>query len=340
MTRHVIGVDGGTTKTIALVANDQGEIISAVRGPGSNWTGIDVEIPMKVVAAVVRDALAEANLGDGDIDLAMFCLAGADWPDDHTRREQYLARCGLARRFTVKNDAFGGLRAGTTRPYGVVIAAGTGINCAIIAPDGREWAYGYYANDGGAADIAQQAIHAVYRQEDGRGPATGLTPAVLERLQVASPEALMRAMVAGELEGGRILSLCPLVFQLADQGDQVAAGIVERQGVTLAEYVTALVPRYGLADMAFDVVLAGSVFKGQGPLLVDTVTQQIHRMAPHASIVRARFEPAVGALLLAYDALGIAADASVMQRLEGTVPAHDLFSTANGGQVTFRARRR
>ena len=47
---YVLGVDGGTTKTVALIADETGRILAAARGGGSNWAGENVEIPMKVVA--------------------------------------------------------------------------------------------------------------------------------------------------------------------------------------------------------------------------------------------------------------------------------------------------
>jgi hypothetical protein len=87
------------------------------------------------------------------------------------------------------------------------------------------------------------------------------------------------------------------------------------------------------------VVLSGSVFKGQGPLLCDTITQAIHRVAPRAHIVRAQFEPAVGGLLLAYDALGLAVSEAMYDALAQTAPGADFFDTADGGQAGLRLRR-
>ncbi|MDI7277427.1 MAG: BadF/BadG/BcrA/BcrD ATPase family protein [Anaerolineae bacterium] len=340
MSSHVLGVDGGTSKTIAFVADDQGRILGAARGAGSNWSEPDVEVPMKVVVATVREALQRAGLSGDEIAMAAFCLAGADWPEDHERRHAYLATSGIARRLVVKNDSFAGLRAGTSRPYGVVIAAGTGVNAAAIAPDGREWAFGYYVDEGGAADVSREAIRAVLRQDDGRGPATALTPAVLERLGYATGEALLRAMVAGEVEPARMYSLCPLVFEAAEAGDEVAAQIVVRQGKALARYATTLIRRFEMSRLEFDVVLAGSLFKGQGPLLVDTITQAVHQVAPRAHIVRARFEPAVGAVLLAYDALGVPVTEAMYAALAETSPHAGFFDTTDGGQVRPVRRRR
>lgn len=144
------------------------------------------------------------------------------------------------------------------------------------------------------------------RAEDGRGPATALTGIVLNALGYPSTEAMLRARIAGELNDRSAAVLCPLVFEVADRGDDVAAGLIVTHGQALAEYATAAIRRFGMQDLEFDVVLCGSVFKGEGSLLIDTITQEIHRVAPHANIVTARFEPAVGGVLLAYDALNIA----------------------------------
>lgn len=334
----VVGVDGGTTKTIAMVADAQGRILSAARGGGSNWTGEDVEIPMKVVVATVQEALQKVNLSGADIEVGVFTLAGADWPEDHVRREDFLSRAGVARRVIVKNDSFGGLRAGLSRPYGMVLAVGTGMNAAVITPDGMEWAFGYYETSGGAGTIANRAFDALLRAADGRGQPTSLTARVLERLEYPNVEALLRASVLRRIDHGRFYSIVPLVFEEALAGDTVAAGIIVNMGAELAEYISAMARRFKMTGMEFEVVLAGSVFKGVGPLFVDTLRQEIHRVSPYAQIVRARFEPAAGSTLLALDAaLGAAGsqvDAQVYDRLAETTPDSSFFDTSRGARPT------
>jgi hypothetical protein len=82
-----------------------------------------------------------------------------------------------------------------------------------------------------------------------------------------------------------------------------------------------------MQHLAFDVVLAGSVFKGRGPLLIDTITQAVHRVAPQARIVRPQLEPALGSVLLAYDALGLTVTDEMVQNLVRTAPGPEFFST-------------
>jgi N-acetylglucosamine kinase-like BadF-type ATPase len=324
----VVGVDGGTTKTIALVADDQGQILAAARGGGSNWSGEDVSIPMKVVVDTVREATGQAGLTAEQIALGVFTLAGADWPEDHTRRAEFLGKAGIAKRVLVKNDSFGGMRAGLRKPYGMVLAAGTGMNAAVITPDGREWAFGYYETFGGAGTLAQDAFAAVLRAEDGRGQPTLLTQMMLNHMGYPTVEALLRASVLHQVDYRKFYTFAPLVFEAALKGDPIAEELIVRQGKGLAEYATAMTRRFNMGDIEFDIVLAGSLFKGVGSLLIDTLTQEIHQVAPRAHIVRARFEPAVGAVLLAYDALGIEVTDAIDTRLAETVPDARLFDTS------------
>jgi N-acetylglucosamine kinase-like BadF-type ATPase len=329
---YVLGVDGGTTKTIALVADDQGRILASARGGGSNWSGEDVTIPMTVVVNTVREALDKAGLRPDEVDLGMFTLAGADWPEDHTRREDFLDRAGIVQQVKVKNDSFGGLRAGLRKPYGMVLAAGTGMNAAVITPGGTEWAFGYYENFGGAGTLVRDAFGAVLRAEDGRGQPTLLTTLLLNHLGYPTVEAMLRASVLKQLDTAKFYAFTPQVFEAAFKSDPVAVEILVRQGKGLAEYATAMARRFNMCALAFDVVLAGSVFKGVGPLLIDTITQEIHQVAPHARIVRPRFEPAVGSLLLAYDALGIEVSEDIDARLAQTCPDARLFDTSGSLQ--------
>ena len=326
----VMGVDGGSTKTIALVADLNGQILGMARGVGSNATGENIDEPMEVVAQVARQALQKSGVTPQDVALGMFTLAGADWPDDIQRRQCVLEKMELARKVVVKNDTFGGLRAGTRCPYGVVIAAGTGANTAIISRTGQEWAFGYYQNYGGAHDFSKEAIEAVLRAEDGRGAPTRLTELVLGQLGFSSVDEMLKALVAKKVGQASQLALCPRVFEASFAGDLVASGMIVRHGLALAEYAVAAIRRFQMLQETFDVVLAGSVFKGPGSLLPETITMAIHQAAPHARVVRSHFEPVVGALLLAYDALGLQVSEDVYDRLTTTCPAPEFFNTGHG----------
>lgn len=334
MTTTVMGVDGGTTKTIALVADQSGQILGIARGTGSNATGDDIDEPMKVVSDTAIEALNGAGIASRSADLGMFTLAGADWQEDLELRHRILGKAGLADEIIVKNDTFGGLRAGTRCPYGVVVAAGTGANTAIITPSGQEWAFGYYQNYGGALDFSREAIEAVLKTEAGRGAPTILTDLVLKQLNFQTVEDMLKALINKRVELAHQLALCPRVFEASTNGDEIASEIIVQHGLALADYAVAAIRRFNMLQETFDVVLAGSIFKGPGKLLQETITMAIHRFAPHSQIVRSHFEPAVGALLLAYDKLGIPVSEAMYERLTITCPPADFFNTGDGSDQT------
>jgi N-acetylglucosamine kinase-like BadF-type ATPase len=216
----------------------------------------------------------------------------------------------------------------------MVLAVGTGMNAAVIAPDGTEWAFGYYANFGGAATIVHEVFNAVLRAEDGRGQPTLLTQMILNHLGQPTVEALLRASISRQLDYGKFYAFAPLVFEAALKGDHIAVEILVHQGRELAEYATAMARRFNMCEIEFDIVLAGSVFKGVGPLLIDTITQEIHQVAPRARIVRAHFEPVIGSVLLAYDALDIEVTDDIYARLAETTPDAKLFDTSRSFRTT------
>src|SRR5215831_17390880 len=93
----VLGVDGGNTKTIALVAQADGAIIGAGRGGCADIYGAaSVEDAFSAVADAIAGALAAAEATAADVTTAVLALAGADWPEDFTMlAEELPLRTGL-----------------------------------------------------------------------------------------------------------------------------------------------------------------------------------------------------------------------------------------------------
>jgi N-acetylglucosamine kinase len=147
-----------------------------------------------------------------------------------------------------------------------------------------------------------------------------LTSLVLSHLGLASPEELISALYHRGVSEEQLLGLVPLVFEAAWHGDGVAQGILIRLGKEVGISATTVIRRLGLEGTDVEVVLAGGVFRGKGPLLLDTVVQTVHRVAPKARIVLPRYAPVVGALLLALETLKGVLDPGVLDNLDRSLP--------------------
>jgi len=269
---------------------------------------------MQGVKEAVGQALAQAQLSNEEIDLIYGGLTGADWPEEYGMLREAVGALHLCDRVHITNDSIVAMRGGTEKSYGAILVAGTGANCAVRAPDGREFLYHYYHDEhlqGGSA-LGASAVKAVMRAETGRGPATSLRPRLLAVMGFNTVDDLVRKVLEGwQAHFMDFKDLAPIVFEEAYAGDPVASGIIHDFGKGSAELVTAALRRFEMTDVEIEVVLSGSIFKGVGSLLTDTLKVEIHRVAPKARLVNARYEPVVGAVLLGFDLLGIQIEGGV-----------------------------
>src|SRR5688572_9023955 len=318
--RVVLGVDGGSSKTHAALVDESGTLLGFGKAGIANQHTSGLENGLKEVAASVRMALQAAQLQPQDVELGCFCLAGADVAEDFRILTPALEALNLARKVVVKNDTAAGLRSGLTRSWGVVIICGTGFNAAGRGRDGQEIglpSLGPLSGDwGGGGTLGVEVAGAMMRAWDGRGQPTMLTRLVLDALHVSSEEDFLSGLYHGQITREHILALTPLLFEAAEAGDSVARELVIRMGTEVGVTANVFLRRLDLADTDAEVVLAGSVFKAKGPLLIDTATKIIHDASPKARIVRPRFEPVAGAALSALEMVGIQVTAEINKKME------------------------
>ena len=127
-----LGVDGGNTKTIALVCGADGRIAGHARtGCSDVYAVADAD----AVAEIVRAATAAIEAaGGGELACAYYSLAGADWPVDIAFYEDELSRRIPAGRTVVVNDAIGAIRCGPEDGVGCSLVCGTGTALGARAP--------------------------------------------------------------------------------------------------------------------------------------------------------------------------------------------------------------
>jgi len=319
MNQYLLGVDGGNSKTAALLSDLSGNLLGyGLAGPG-NYEAVGLEAAKENIRAAAERAMAQRKISGESVSLACFGLAGADFPEDFEMLRAAMEQLGLARSVIIENDAIIGMRAGSRRGYGAAVVMGAGAKAVGRAPDGTEVRLpgeGYEFGDwGGGGAVASEILHRVFRAYDGRGAPTMLLEMVLKQLGVADMEELTRKLYRGEFHSAQRLSLAPLAFQAAARGDRVAAEIVQRIGEEAAISAAAVLRRLNLLDRPAEVVLIGGLFKGEGPLLMQALRSRLAEEAPLAVPVLLQHEPVVGAVLLAMDQLGLDTGPALMTRV-------------------------
>lgn len=300
---NYLGIDAGGTKTFVLIGNEQGDVLGFGRGGTGNYEGHGVAAARAEIQRALDAALASAGLTLADIHGIGMGIAGADVPEDYVmlEREIFTPLLGAIPR-VFRNDSMGGLRGGTKEPFGIVIACGTGCVCAGVNRAGAETRVGGISEDFGdktsGTGIGRDGLRVVWRARDGIVPPTLLTDLYLQRAGCPGVDAFFYKVYRGELTPAQLEPMAPLVFEAAALGDAAACAILVESGEYLGEMVCAVARKLDMRRDSFDVVMAGSVFKGSSPVLKDAMATRIHRECPGARMVMPVFEPVVGTLLL------------------------------------------
>jgi N-acetylglucosamine kinase-like BadF-type ATPase len=314
--RAVLGVDGGGSKTHALVADERGEVLGFSSSGRSNWEDTGLEAAGAALAEAIGGALAAAQVPPGALAASAFGLAGLDWDPDRPMLGALLDPLGLAGPRRLENDSFIALRAGASRPFGVVVIAGTGHVAAGRDPAGRTvrtLGLGpMYGDFGSATDVAEEAVRAVADAYTGRGPATSLSRLLPPLAGCASAEQLLQRLSRGLVP---LPEAAPLVLQEAEAGDPACRQIVLHAGASLGESAAVVARRLGLGGQRFELVLAGGLFRSRNRLLEGALVDTMARQAPQAVPVHLTCRPVVGAALDALDLAGLPTDPGVRDRM-------------------------
>lgn len=112
-----------------------------------------------------------------------------------------------------------------------------------------------------------------------------------------------------------VASLCTVVGDVALEGDRIAIQILKDAGTELARLARAVIRRLGMQDDHFAIVPFGGVFR-----IGDPVLKPFHELclkeAPRARIISPKFEPEVGAVILALNRIGVVIDDSILNTIE------------------------
>lgn len=292
MDSYYLGIDGGSTKTAAVLGDSRGRVLARVlTGPLS----LQVISPSAAVGLFRRLARQLLRGRRGKLQWTVVGLAGDTWPVSRAFRQALRSYGGG---LTIVNDSALGF--GTQPPLrrGAVMIAGTGSHAVARGPRGERHTSGMgkvLSDDGSGYAQGLLALRAAAQAFDGRGPATRLEAVVRRYFHASSVPAI--AQQREQLQDKRVVAgLAPFIERAAQRGDRVARGILRSTAVAAADALTAAARQSGLTGRV-PVVEIGGMFKASYYRRV--FEQAVRTSFPKARFIRPTDTPAVAAYRLA-----------------------------------------
>ena len=320
----VLGLDAGGTSTRAVLVSGSAECLGYGVGGRGNPTSAGPERAADGVMEAITRALAASETPLSDVAVITASMAGKRARNDDDWLVNRLAAHGFAGRLTFESDLLAAYYSGSAEPFGYALVSGTGACVIRVAGgniedtgDGLGWLLG---DRGSGFWIGRRVARAVVQDLDGTGPATTLTPAVIEALglqpQDTQNEGRSNALelVVSALYSRPPIELASLAILAFADDDPVAVSILRRAGIHLADTLSAVY------TTAATVVVGGSVLARSGPVR-DAFDA---RLGPRAAALDLRLvsDGTVGAGLLALRAAGVPPTPTGLQTLTSTLARH------------------
>jgi N-acetylglucosamine kinase-like BadF-type ATPase len=298
-----LGVDGGGTKTQIALMNEAGEVTCEGFAGPSNPLRVGVETAVTNVIKAINEACDRDGVSRGDITSATLGLAGVRRADlKRSVRESFMNKIGI-RKVEVITDAEIALFATTLGKPGLVVIAGTGSVCLGKNEKGEmaiSGGWGPLAGDeGGGVGIAQQALHTIAKASDGRGVPTMLSQRASEYFRASGPENLIVAIYSPQVDNSRIAGFARLVVETAQEGDEIAVGILSDAGYELGLAACAVIEKLKLTNHKVPIGCVGSIFNA-GSLLTDPMIKKVRQCASKAFLTEPAMPPSHAAALMSF----------------------------------------
>ena len=317
---HVLGIDGGGSKTVCVLMSADGKILGWGQAGPSNYQTVGIDTAKINIISAIKQAVDHSFLaleGLVPIQGISLGLAGVGRPEDidlirnliqeiQTHQELSIDWKLNPENIIINGDSVIALVGGLGHSVGIVVIAGTGSHIFGKNRQGitkRVGGWGYILGDEGSAyDIAIQGLKAALRSHDGRLESTHLIPKFQDALKLNSIEELIPIIYRQGWDVKKIASLAPIVDQVAADGDSVAQNIIKNAVNELALATEVAINALFEPTESFEIVVTGGVWQGLANFR-HQFEVEINAIAPSANIISPRHEPAYGAGLLALEKL-------------------------------------
>ena len=298
----VVGVDGGGTKTEAVIMDANLRVIGEGRSGPSNPLRVGITSAAAAVREAIDSACAVAKLRRADLVAAEIGLAGARRKELRERMRETLSNLAIGE-IEVVTDAEIAMYGATDGAPGVVVIAGTGSICCGINARGKSFCAGGWGpiagDEGAGAWLARRALRAVAHASDGRGPETLLTELACSYFHVSTPDDLTTAIYAPTITNERLSGFGRDVVEAAKRKDEVALAIVVDGGRELGLAAVAVIRHLQMERERFQIAYVGGVFRSAGELILNPLRNEVRKTAPRTFFEPPRFAPAVAAARMA-----------------------------------------
>lgn len=301
----VMGVDGGGTKSVGLVADLSGNILTRRESGASNVNVVGLDGAARSLHKVISDCCDDVRCPPDELSCVVLALAGAG--DDASKQRIREAVNQLFEKenrkplpISVQTDSRAALEGAFNGGSGVVIIAGTG-SIVMGKTDHNDLltvgGWGRFLGDEGSGFyIGREALRAVTLHMDRRGETSKLKGKFAEAFQWHTRADIIHAVYQDKFDLAR---LAPLVLDAAAENDLVSQKLLQNAALQLAEQARVVVMQMGILRKIGLVMLGGLI--DHENVYSNTLHMKLMKLLPQVEVRQPLHPAAYGAVFIALE---------------------------------------
>ncbi len=314
MERCVLGIDGGGTKTVCVLATLDGKVVG--RGSGGPTNPNLVSAPE--IRETLQKAIQEAIHDHPELRIEAVCagIAGVGSSEEKQAAVsnviwQILSTPPLCHAFSkrfnpllhieVVSDVVIALVAGAGERHGIVAISGTGsvvYGETIKGQKIKVGGWGYLLDEGSGYEVGRMALKEILKTYDVSGETTPLAQKVLNVWNLSSVRDIVNHIYQEATKPTNIANLAKIVNQVANAGDESSKDILRKAANDLYSNISAAAKQIDFGKEGATLVLSGGVLANV-EIVREIILEKIRAELPEITSIQLCREPVKGAVILA-----------------------------------------
>lgn len=311
-----MGFDVGGTKTAAVIMNGDGIIM----GKGFGGSGNTNFIPLKIANKSFTDAIQSARKTAGIKKLELNCVVVGTEPSPKPVAPVIKKLTGT-KRIVHKKEGECSMVGGLVEKTGLSLICGTGsVGWGRNAQGQTSMTscWGPIGDEGSAYDMARRGVNAAFWAWDGRGKKTVMVDKLLKIFRKKDFRDVCTPLYTSPNLRKDFSSLAKLVAQSAEEGDKVALQVMRECACQIAFFLATCANNLKMGKTGYKVAATGGLVADPKSRYFKMISQELRKIHPKAKLVPPRFEPVVGAALIALDEIGVRWTSTLIRNIESS----------------------
>lgn len=237
--KYYLGVDGGGSKTTAVVFNEKGEFISKACGESINYYSVGLDNACQAMSDIIN------SLSQKEFECAVIGMSALAERATEDETKRFCDGIINSKKTIMDSDLFVALEAMEYEDECAVIISGTGSMGICRDADGtirHAGGFGYILGDEGSGySIGINAIKTAVRAAENCAPATMLTESCINFFSVDNIYGLIDLFYEKTVSRKTIASFAAEVMKCAENNDETAKNIIKAEARLLSETALSLI---------------------------------------------------------------------------------------------------